>query len=147
MDNYEKLWERISELRKEGYSAQRIAETLNSEHFVTMRGKSFTTFTLMHMLARNGLGSLREATDLAANEWTLRNLANELGLPIETMRGWAKLGWVESRQTPTQRFYILWADGSEMKRLRRLAALVKPGRGRYPDELTRPKRKTRIPKA
>ena len=96
MDNYEKLWERISELRKEGYSAQRIAATLNSEHFVTMRGKSFTTFTLTHMLARNGLGSLREATDLAANEWTLRNLANELGLPIETMRGWAKLGWVES---------------------------------------------------
>lgn len=145
MDNYERLRERLTELREEGYSAERIAMTLNSEKFVTMRGKSFSTLAVIRLLSRNGLGSLQEATNLATNEWKLRDLARELGLPLETMRGWAKLGWVASRQTPTQRFWILWADESEMKRLRQLAALVRPGRGRYPDELTTPKRKNGTP--
>ena len=85
-----------------------------------------------------GFGSLQEATDLAANEWTLSDLSRELGLAKKTVRAWAKLGWVKSRQTPTQRFLILGAHESEMERLRRLAALVRPGRGRYPDELTTP---------
>ena len=138
MDNYEQFWERITELRKAGYSAAKIAMTLNAEKFVTVRGKSFSTSSVMSLLARKGLGSLQEATGLAANEWKLSDFSHELGLSIETIRGWAKLGWVKSRQTPTQRFAILWADESEMERLRRLAALVRPGRGRYPDELTTP---------
>jgi DNA invertase Pin-like site-specific DNA recombinase/DNA-binding transcriptional MerR regulator len=139
MDNYEQFLERITELRKAGYSAAKIATTLNEEKFVTVRGKSFSTSSLMSLLARKGLGSLQEATSLAANEWTLGDLSRALGLAKETLRGWTKLGWVKSRQTPTQRFLILWADESEMERLRRLAALVRPGRGRYPDELTTPK--------
>lgn len=142
MDNYEELWKRVNELRSAGLNAARIAATLNAEKFVTpQRGNRFSTAQMMSLLARKGLGSLREAAELAANEWKLKDLAHELRLPLETMRGWAKLGWVNSRQTPTQRFWILWADQSEMKRLKRLAALVRPGRGRYPDELTTPKRK------
>ena len=146
MDNYEELWERVTELRKAGFNAARIAATLNAEKFVTpQRRNRFSTGQMMSLLKRKGLGSLREATDLAANEWKLKDLARELRLPLETLRGWAKLGWVNSQQTPTQRIWILWADQSEMKRLKRLAAVVRPGRGRYPDELTTPKPKSCTP--
>lgn len=141
MENYEQFWERVTELRKAGYSAARIATTLNSEKFVTAKNKSFSSGQMMSLLARKGLGSLQEATDLAANEWKLSDLARELGISTETLRGWAKHGWVENRQTPTQRFWILCADEPELKRLRRMVAIVRPGRVRYPKDLTTPKRK------
>ena len=94
---------------------------------------------MMSLLARKGLGSLQEATELAANEWKLTDLARELGISIETLRGWAKHGWVHHRRTPTQCFWILWVDEEEIQRLRRMAAMVRPGRVRYPNELTTPK--------
>ena len=142
MDDYEELWKRVIELRKAGDNAEKIAATLNAEKFVTpQRRNRFSTGQMMSLLKRKGLGSLREATDLAANEWKLRDLARELKLPLETMRGWAKHGWVNSRQTPTQRFWILWADEEELKRLKRLAERNRPGRIRYPNELTTPKQK------
>ena len=45
---------------------------------------------------------------------------------------WARRGWLHSRQTPAQRLWILWADGPEVKRLRKLAALSHRGIVEYP---------------
>lgn len=141
MDDYEQLWERITALQKRGFSADKIARTLNSEKFVTPKNKSFSTHQVMSLLKRKGHGSFQEAKKLAANEWTLHHLADELGLAIETLRGWAKHGWVVYRQTPINRLVIIWADESELDRLRRLAKRTRKGNVRHPYELTTPKGK------
>lgn len=143
MENYGRFWERVTELRNAGYSAERMAATLNSEKFATPKNKRFSAQQVMLLLKRKGLGSLQEAKDRSENEWTLHHLADELAIAIETLRGWAKHGWVEYRQTPTQRFYVIWADESELDRLRRLAKRTRKGNVRHSSELTTPTRKQR----
>jgi len=46
------------------------------------------------------------------------------------------------RQTAVQGFWIAWADGAELKRLRQLQARSERGVITHPDELITPKKKT-----
>lgn len=103
MDDYEQLWGRVTELRKAGYSAEQIATTLNAEKFVTaQRRNQFSTGQMQSFLHRKGAKPLNDATNLVANEWKLSDLSRKLGIAVETLRGWAKHGWIESRRTPCQ---------------------------------------------
>ena len=54
------------------------------------------------------------------------------------LAGWTRQGWLHSRKTPAQCLWVLWADGHELKRLRKLAALSRRGVVEYPAELTTP---------
>ena len=63
-----------------------------------------------------------EAADLRQrDEWTVLDLANELGMPKNTLFAWLKNGWVRFRRLPGYRGRCLcWADAADMKRLRKL---------------------------
>jgi hypothetical protein len=75
---------------------------------------------------------------LAADEWWLCDLAVRLRVSAATLRRWVSRGWVRARQCRGQHHWIVWADRSERKRLRALAALVEVGANAYPPELTTP---------
>jgi hypothetical protein len=81
-----------------------------------------------------------------ANEWWLIDLAREVGVPADKLRDWARRGWVHSRQTPVQRYWILWADRDEVKRLKKLLARSQRGINAYETSLTKPKPRPKSPK-
>jgi hypothetical protein len=86
-------------------------------------------------------GEIGDAALVGRQEWWLRDLADELQVPWETLRGWAVRGWVNARQTAVQRLWIVWADKDELKRLRKLHKAMSGGVVTGPVELTIPKQR------
>jgi DNA invertase Pin-like site-specific DNA recombinase len=144
--DFEPLMTRVAELRAHGQNASAIAATLNEEGFrpPKCRGQ-FNAPMVYQLLRRRGLiGNERLQDSLrGANEWWLIDLAREVGVPADKLRDWARRGWVHSRQTPVQKYWILWADRDEVKRLKRLLARSQRGINAYETSLTKPKPKPR----
>ena len=124
-----------------------IAERLNQEGFHPPKGSHlFTGYQVDQFLARQGLLGSRtpqriKPEELQRHEWRLGDLARELGMAINTLRGWYHRGWVLGRKSAAiQGAWILWADDKELERLRRLRAWHPDGYGQpRPPELTTPR--------
>ena len=59
----------------------------------------------------------RESLD--DNEWWLPDLAGALKMPEMTLYNWVRRGWVKARrQTDSPHYWIIWADETELERLR-----------------------------
>jgi hypothetical protein len=65
---------------------------------------------------------------LNRHEWWLPDLARALRMSTNKLRDWALRGWVRSRQVPPRGEWIIWADGKERQRLRKLEAASKRGK-------------------
>ena len=93
-------------------------------------------------MLRRGLGDERkEANILGPGEWWLKDLAAALNMSRAKLRDWAQRGWIHSRTSPAQGLWIVWADGSELTRLRKLAAQSERGVTGYAKALTTPKKR------
>jgi hypothetical protein len=90
---------------------------------------------------RRGLSPRRRpAEGLAADEWWLRDLADELVIAYNRLKDWVKKGYVHIRRVGRRGHLAIWADADERDRLGRLRDAFGPGRtGRHPTELTRPR--------
>jgi hypothetical protein len=95
------------------------------------------------LLKRRGLiGNERSHGELLGRgEWWLADLAGELQMSHLKLRDWAVRGWVHSRRTPVQGYWILGADKDEVKRLRKLLSESRRGVNAYASELRTPKRR------
>jgi DNA invertase Pin-like site-specific DNA recombinase len=134
------LRQRVIELHQAGNTAKQIAERLHQEGYSPpQRCRPYRKEQVWKLLKQNGLTKKLDPVQLALHEWRLPELAKELGVPRQRLRYWAHKRWVHARQTPTQRFWIIWADVDEMERLRRLTARSKHGVCGHPVELTTPK--------
>ncbi len=126
-----------------GRTAAEIAEILNREGFRPPCGLAdrFTPERSRGLVYRLGLSPRRRpAASLAADEWWLRALANELGIGYNRLKDWVKKGYVHVRRVGCRGHLAIWADAEERDRLGRLRDAFGPGRtGRYRVELTRPK--------
>lgn len=92
------------------------------------------------LLKRRGLANEKTyPNQLGPHEWWLPKLADEIPVSAGKLADWARRGWIHSRRTPAQKLWIVWANKSELKRLRKLAALSHRGVVEYPSELTTPK--------
>ncbi len=140
--DFKPLMSRVAALREQGHNASEIATALNQEGFrpPKCRGQ-FNTPMVYQLLRRRGLiGNERMHDGLrGANEWWLIDLAREVGVPADKLRDWAKRGWVHSRQTLVQKYWILWADRDEVKRLKALLAKSQRGINAYESSLTKSK--------
>ena len=140
--DFERLMDRVVELRKAGHTAAEVAQALNAEGFYPpkRRGK-FTTPVVHQLLKRRGLiGNERSHCELLGrDEWWLTDLAAELQMSHLKLRDWVVRGWVHGRQTPVQGYWILWTDEDEVQRLRRLLAESRRGMNAYASELRTPK--------
>ena len=138
----DKLMDRIAALRDEGHTTAQIADALNREGFSPpKRRRGFFPDHVRQLMVRRGLTRSKAHTEqLGPHEWWLPRLAEAIPVTVGKLANWARRGWVRSRRTPEQHLWILWADESELTRLRRLAASSHRGVVKYPAELITPKR-------
>jgi DNA invertase Pin-like site-specific DNA recombinase len=147
LSDHAQLMERVVALRQQGQTAPQIAETLNREGFIPpKRRATYNRQMVRQLLARSGLSSWsRSRADggvLGADEWWLNQLALELGMPQITLHSWLRRGWVSGQKLPggSMGRWIVWADGPELDRLRRLRACPRGWSDEpYPAELTTPR--------
>ena len=133
-------------MRGEGQTGEQIAEVLNREGFRTPRGGPYTGYRVRRLFMQLGLtgvpAGVRGSESLPGrHEWWLPELAAELGVKPIVLHRWRWSGWVQARQLPGDNGrWIVWADGAERRRLRRLREHEIQNRGKAaPEELRRPK--------
>lgn len=146
LDNYERLMERILELRAQKQTSAQIAEQLNREGYrPPKRRQTFNAAMVRQLLARwvrTGKRSRAiESYVLAENEWWISDLARHLQIPRPTLYNWVSRGFVNAKQLPGVRGpWIIWADSDEQDRLRRLHKCPRSWLNQpQATELTRPK--------
>jgi DNA invertase Pin-like site-specific DNA recombinase len=117
-----RLLARIRELRGAGVTARQIAAHLNEEGFAPpQRRGPFTYDIVRQQLLRLGLSQGKKADHtLGRHEWWLHDLATELGITHNVLIYWLRHGWARGRQIPLRRFWVVWANAAELRRLRRL---------------------------
>jgi len=146
LSGFAALRARVTELRGQGQTGEEIAETLNREGHRTTRGGEYTGARVRSMCVRLGLttvpAGIASAADLPGKEeWWLPDRATELEVKPIVVHRWRWSGWVHARQLPgANGRWIIWADGAERSRLRRLRKHEVDNRGReVPAELHVPK--------
>jgi hypothetical protein len=140
--DFDRLMDRVVELREAGHIAPEIAAQLNAEGFSPPKRRGiFTTPVIYQLLKRRGLIGNERSHDelLGKHEWWLTDLARALRMSHLKLRDWANRGWVHSRKTPVQGRWILWADQGEVKRLKQLLADSRRGVNAYSSDLKTPK--------
>ncbi len=139
--DYDLLIARIKALHQQGKRVPAIAEQLNLEGFTTpSRRTVFSTGALAPIMQRLGLRGERYRNDLLGpNEWWIRDLATKLNAPIHKVYYWATHGWVHARKAPSGKYWILWADEDELKRLEKLKLQRNSHTAQRNPELTIPK--------
>jgi len=127
MADFERLLNRVDELRKAGRTLAEVAEQLNHEGFhPPKRSAAFTTSILTGLLARRGRTGPRSRVVeqpgvLGEHEWLLTDLARKLEMPQATLHRWVRVGWVHARKLPTPGgHWVIWADADELDRMSRL---------------------------
>ena len=146
--DYDRMVDRILELRDQGWSFVKIAEQLNQEGFrPAKRAEKFDNdmvSRLVRKLEQKGPGErvLAPRKSLNPNEWLVIDLAEELGIARNTLFNWINRGWVHVvRQSPGYHGRVIcWANQGELDRLRRLRQTNHGWWGPpLPSELTTPK--------
>jgi hypothetical protein len=148
LPEYPQLLRRLKALADGQRTAGQIAERLNEEgwHPPKIR-ETFNAPMVQMLLERSGLHGKRPGARrhelLRRHEWWLNDLARQLDMPQATLHNWRKRGWVHSRQLKgPQGRWILWADPSELKRLRSLRSCARSWYNQPVSEaLTTPKRR------
>jgi hypothetical protein len=141
LQGYEALKARMVGWRREGQSAQQIADRLNAEGLRTPRHhRAYSEAMVLTLLSRWGVATAKDLVGpLGQDEWWLPDLIRELGIDGSKMRRWIERGWLHARRAPVQRMWVAWADEEELHRLRRLRDRSRLGAKHYPTGLTRPK--------
>ena len=146
--DYDRMADRISELRDQGWSFVKIAEQLNQEGFRPAKRADKFHSDIVSRLARKleqmrpGERVMASRKSLNQNEWLVIDLAEKLSIAKNTLMNWIKRGWVHMvRQSPGYRGCVIcWADKEELDRLRRLRQANRGWWGPpLPSELTKPK--------
>ena len=128
---YPALTERIRALAGEGLRTAAIADRLAAEGLRTPRlHDRFHDGEIQQLIRRLGL---RPGLDhdhrtghgsLGPGQWWLAALAREIGMPVATLFGWLRRGWVTGRQDTRPPYrWIITADPAEVERLRALHQL------------------------
>jgi len=131
---YRELVERIRRLRAEGLTSMQMADRLNAEGLrPPKRRPTFNAEMVRTIMSRNGLTTSKGAAwrrpALGPDEWIVRDLAAELGMPMISLYAWLRRGWVRARRIeehPRQPWAIS-ADAQELARLRALRVAPKLG--------------------
>lgn len=146
--DFDRLLARILELKQTSKNLAEVAEQLQRDGMNSLHGVPFTASMLSRLLRKQGIHRPRsEATPgsphLQPDEWWLKDLARHLGMPHRSLTYWRKSGWFHARYVEIAGGrWIIWADESEIERLKRLRnnrQSRSKGQPAYPDELTTPK--------
>jgi hypothetical protein len=121
LGEHKQLLEEIWRLRGDGYTARQIADRLNAHGWTTATQRnSFNDRLVRMLLHRYGTvtkGARRPPND-DPNDWWLADLADEIEVPLVTLYGWMKRGWVKARRIDGR--WAVRANADERRRLCRL---------------------------
>jgi hypothetical protein len=143
--DFDRLAERVGQLRQARHSSSQIAAKLNAEGWRAPKSQRFNdrmVRTIFYRRDRGAAAAPRPAGGpLNAGERWLDDLARVLRVPQQTLYRWARRGWVHARQLPdNQGRWVLWADEQEIDRLTRLRNCPRTWHGKLREpELTRPR--------
>ena len=121
---YPQLCARVRTLAGEGLTAEAIATRLNAEGYrPPKRREQFGRQGVQELLRDLGVRAPRPQPQprdgLGADEWWVAELAQALGMPLATLQGWIRRGWVRAwQQAQPPRRWVVWADAAEVERLR-----------------------------
>jgi hypothetical protein len=132
---YKELVDRLRELRRQDLSSTEIAAKLNAEewrppmHRQTFSGELVRGLISRHQLARSmSSQKSKKRPALRPNEWRIPDLAAKLSMPTITLYSWIRRGWARARQVEGDHApWAVWADASELARLRALREAPKRG--------------------
>ena len=137
LDDFDRLCDRVAELRGAGWRSPKIAAQLNAEGFQTPKQRgAFTADVVRYLWGRNARVRGRDTISLKRPEWSADSLAARLKIPVKKLKDWVRCGWVRAVARPFGGTWILHADEQELKQLERRAALSCQGR-HYPPEFDR----------
>ena len=124
LGDYDRMMDRIVQLRRDGLTIKELAAQLTREGYRTPRTqKGYTPTSVRQLLSRRGLtGGVIGREQLERGEWWLPDLAQKLGTSYDRLRVWALEGKVRARRVQPGGPWIVWADGKERQRLRKLMA-------------------------
>jgi DNA invertase Pin-like site-specific DNA recombinase len=124
LGDYDRMMDRILQLRREGKTIKELASQLTREGFRTPRSqKGYTYTSVRQLLCRRGLtGGVIGREKLASGEWWLPDLAQKLGTPYDKLRDWALRGELRARRVLPEGPWVIWADGNERRRLKKRMA-------------------------
>ena len=137
LSTYPALAARAAELHQAGHSSTTIAAMLNEEGWRPPKRRDTFNASMVHqMLLKTGAISIKyhrpAATfDRQADEWTIRELAELLGVPQPTIYSWVQQGRLSSRIVPaTHRrpAKLVHADADTIDALRTMRATPPPWR-------------------
>jgi DNA invertase Pin-like site-specific DNA recombinase len=124
--DYDQLCERVRTLATAGWSTAAIARQLTTDGFPPGRARHgwgiASVCTLREHLGLTGhhhrRGNARD--ELGPDEWWAADLARHLALPRSGLHHWVGQGRVRARQEEGGHHrWIIWADATEVQRLRR----------------------------
>ena len=136
LSTYTALVARAAELRSAGNNYDRVATILNEEAWrPPKRRDTFNAQMVRQMLTKAGIiePSPRRAKalpDRQPNEWTIRELATELGLPQSTLYNWVQNGRLCSRSVAAgaAAAKLVTADAATIANLKAIRATPLPWR-------------------
>jgi DNA invertase Pin-like site-specific DNA recombinase len=124
-----RLLEMVTELAAAGADTRQIADALNHQGLRppkrTSRFQPQQVRTLMnthgiHAPARRARPRALDTLD--PHQWTVSDLAAELGMPTATLHNWIYRGWVNAEKPPGTNLWAIHADPDELRRLREMRA-------------------------
>jgi DNA invertase Pin-like site-specific DNA recombinase len=124
LSEYDRMMDRIVQLRREGLTIKELAAQLTREGYRTPRTqKGYTPTSVRQLLCRRGLtGGDVGREQLESGEWWLPDLAQKLEISYDRLRDWALHGKVRARRVQPGGPWVVWADEQERRRLRKLMA-------------------------
>jgi hypothetical protein len=140
LSSYADLLARATELHGVGYDFAAIAATLNREDWhPAKRRNTFTVHMIRHLLIRAGVTQPKfrrrqPEIERKPDEWIIRELAEQFGMPQPTLYTWVKQGRLRTRTVPTTttRPTLVHADDATIAALKVVRATPPPWRRRPP---------------
>jgi DNA invertase Pin-like site-specific DNA recombinase len=103
LSRYNDLLARAGELHRAGRSSAEIAAVLNDEGWRPAKRRNTFTAQMVHSLLVNGgivtrrYRQRKPQVDRQSDEWTIRELAERIGMPEPTLYSWVQKGRLRSR--------------------------------------------------
>jgi DNA invertase Pin-like site-specific DNA recombinase len=145
LSTYAALTARAAELRRQGLDCAQIAEVLNDEGWrPAKRRATFNSPMVHHLLIKSGAESVKyrrrpPSIERRPNEWTIRELAEEIGMPQPTLYNWIQQGRLSCRNTgASKRTLLVVADPDTISALKTIRATPMPWRRIPPAPETSP---------
>ena len=136
LSTYSALTARAAELRHEGLECAKIAEILNAEGWrPAKRRDTFNAPMVHHLLLKSGAETIKhrrrpQRIERLKNEWTIRELAEEIGMPQPTLYTWVQKGRLSCRNVGggSKRAVLVRADPETIAALKAIRATPPPWR-------------------